>query len=104
MYNATPLASTVSLSVNWSSWPLREQRGGVSERFVHGVRQGAATCWHANGQKAWEGAFVDGREHGWWAYWDDEGGSIALVEYQHGRVVRALRRDTDILAAAVASV
>jgi hypothetical protein len=104
MYDANQPTSPASLSVNWSSWPLREQRGGVAERFVDGVRHGAATCWHANGQKAWEGAFVDGREHGWWVYLDDQGGTIAVVEYRHGRVVRTLSRDTDILAAAVASV
>jgi hypothetical protein len=96
--------STEPYNPDWSSWPAREERGAVSERFIQGVRQGPGTCWHANGRKAWEGVFLDNRSHGWWAYWNDEGDTIALVEYAHGHVVRTLRRDADILAAAVADV
>jgi hypothetical protein len=89
---------------SWQSWPSRDSRGAVSEQFIRGLRQGLATCWHVNGRKAWEGRFVDGRESGWWAFWDEDGETIALVEYRAGRVSRTLSRDAEILAAAVARV
>ena len=56
----------------------------VVETFKKGKRHGWHAALYGNGQIACEGSFTRGRQHGLWAYFDEDGEHLLSVEFNAG--------------------
>lgn len=59
---------------------VRDGNGGY-------VNQGAYTEWHANGQRAFDGEYLNGFKNGKWREWDDKGVLLSEKWYESGQPV-----------------
>jgi hypothetical protein len=72
-------------------WPLGT-RGALIESHSNGRRHGWSIAFHDNGNKACEGAFVDGVESGWWVFWNEDGSPAVAIEFEQGVPCRPILR------------
>lgn len=53
----------------------------------HGVKEGPARSFFADGQRKDTGAWHDNKRHGAWTFWDDDGSLLQHAEFVAGKVV-----------------
>jgi antitoxin component YwqK of YwqJK toxin-antitoxin module len=58
------------------------------EYYVDGKKQGKAIGWHDNGQKKIEASYVDGKEQGKAITWDESGQTLLEVDYVDGKIMQ----------------
>lgn len=60
-------------------------------------KNGPFRTWHKNGQRRTDGAFVDGKRHGTWTAYDEDGKVTVEQRYRFDRLLQE-RRGTDATA------
>jgi hypothetical protein len=66
---------------------VRDDGSVVQSCHRSGTLDGRFVQWHANGQKAAEGRYVDGQRDGAWAWWHPSGKLAARGRFSHGSEV-----------------
>jgi len=63
----------------------------------HGMdpKEGSVNTWHKNGGKNYQGAYLDGKRHGKWTYWDLNGNKTAERYYKKGKISQEVDLDKD---------
>ena len=67
--------------LQFSYWALQRRQRTVS---VSGVRSGRSVRWHANGRKAEEGEFVNGKKNGLWVEYFETGAERDRKTWRRG--------------------
>ena len=52
-----------------------------------GKLHGMYTSYYKNGQKEYEGRYINNKRTGDWTYWDEKGQKLETVKYQSGEIV-----------------
>ena len=74
--------------VRWTNQGGDDAILALAEQHHRGRREGWTIALYANGQKACEGRFEGGVEHGWWIFWSRDGVPRAGIEFANGIPIR----------------
>ena len=53
-----------------------------------GLWHGKGTFWYKTGKKKSEGEYLNGRKHGIWLHWNEDGSQKKVQRYHHGSLLK----------------